>query len=462
MERAYVFLIIFFLVTFAQAQEISLLAFEGQRVSSVSLSKYEISYSKALIAAVEDSGVYYYRTEMDCRWQAMGLENRPVEDVYVQMRGTGPLDYFRIYASIFPECYAGKTNPVEPELVFYRDVLDSSEWVRADSRLTPPCIEYPIDMDGFDFGGQEPPRSVFACSHSKLYRLDDTVWTAIDPDSDAILSSQFVKTSSGRNQIFYGGSTAIMSPFLYYSEDNGLSWTEIADSAFWNTCDNSCYDLAISPPFPANMYLAMNGQVLASHDSGKTWQETGLKGFDAPVRGVVVAEDDLDYIFAWLQTDTATIYESNDAGATWNKIHNPDRQFIVNDIAYGMVGGMFQIYFATNNGLYVLPHLWDAIPSQPPALPLQFSLLQNMPNPFNPSTTISYRLNARIPVQLTIYNTLGQKVIDLVKENQLPGLHSVQWNGTDQVGRLLPSGVYYYRLCTSTGASQTCKMILLK
>ncbi len=460
MKRAFVFLTILVWGTFAQAQQIIPFAFQGQRVTSVTLSNNRIDYSKMLVAAVEDSGIYSFLTDMDCSWQPLGLTNRPVEKVYVQMRGTGPLDYFRVYASIFPECYTNKSNPAEPELIFYRDLLDSCDWVRADSGITPPCIEYLTDMDGFDFGGQEPPRPVFASSHTKLFRFDDSLWTAIAPDSDIILSPQFVKTSSATNQIFFGGSNASMSPFLYCSYDNGQSWTEIRDSVIRNSGDNTCYDLAIASQFPSNMYLAMNGRVLASHDSGQTWQETGLNGYDAPVRGV--GEYNLDYIFAWLQTDTATIYESNDAGDTWYRLHNPNRQFTINDIAYGTTAGMFQVYFATNTGLYVLPHLWDAISSQPPALPLRFSLLQNTPNPFNPSTFIRYRLNAQLSVRLAVYNILGQKVTELVNGNQLPGLHSVPWNGRDNTGRLLPSGVYYYRLSTANGESQTRKMILLK
>lgn len=76
----------------------------------------------------------------------------------------------------------------------------------------------------------------------------------------------------------------------------------------------------------------------------------------------------------------------------------------------------------------------------------QFFLEGNYPNPFNPSTTIVYNLPEPIHVTLTIYNSLGQKVRTLVRSQQKAGLHSIVWNGTNQNGHQVASGVYIYRL----------------
>ncbi|HTR99122.1 MAG TPA: T9SS type A sorting domain-containing protein, partial [Bacteroidota bacterium] len=77
----------------------------------------------------------------------------------------------------------------------------------------------------------------------------------------------------------------------------------------------------------------------------------------------------------------------------------------------------------------------------PAGTPSEFRLDQNYPNPFNPTTTIGYRLPAWEHVSLSVYNILGQHVRTLVEEDQAPGEHRVQFNGTG-----LASGVYFYRL----------------
>jgi hypothetical protein len=70
----------------------------------------------------------------------------------------------------------------------------------------------------------------------------------------------------------------------------------------------------------------------------------------------------------------------------------------------------------------------------------------NYPNPFNPMTTITYELDREVPVTLAIYNVLGQKVRDLVRGEIQNGLNEVKWDGHDNGGRGLGSGIYFYRL----------------
>ncbi|MFO7895715.1 MAG: C10 family peptidase [Candidatus Cloacimonadales bacterium] len=92
---------------------------------------------------------------------------------------------------------------------------------------------------------------------------------------------------------------------------------------------------------------------------------------------------------------------------------------------------------------------------------LQTSLESNYPNPFNPTTTISYNLAEEGEVELEIFNVKGQKVKTLVSEKQAAGTHSVVWNGKDNSGSNLSSGVYFYKLRSGSYTS-TRKMILLK
>ncbi len=94
-------------------------------------------------------------------------------------------------------------------------------------------------------------------------------------------------------------------------------------------------------------------------------------------------------------------------------------------------------------------------------IPAVTKLIGNHPNPFNPSTRISFSLREAGMVQLEIFNLLGQKVKTLVNEPYQAGNHDVTWNGQDDMGRDVGSGLYLYKLKTGRYTS-TKKMLLLK
>ncbi|GEM_PF-2103626 len=94
-------------------------------------------------------------------------------------------------------------------------------------------------------------------------------------------------------------------------------------------------------------------------------------------------------------------------------------------------------------------------------LPRKFALHPNIPNPFNPTTTISFELPERCDVNLEIYDLLGNKVITLANEELTAGEHRITWDGEDSYGRTAPSGVYFYRIKAGEN-SATRRMLLLK
>ncbi len=89
------------------------------------------------------------------------------------------------------------------------------------------------------------------------------------------------------------------------------------------------------------------------------------------------------------------------------------------------------------------------------------ALFQNSPNPFNPSTTISFQIPSIQSVKLEIYNVRGQRVKSLVNEKLSKGYHSFIWNGKNDMGKSVSSGIYFYRLTTDTH-HQVKKMMMLK
>ena len=94
-------------------------------------------------------------------------------------------------------------------------------------------------------------------------------------------------------------------------------------------------------------------------------------------------------------------------------------------------------------------------------VPVGTQLLGNYPNPFNPETTIRYNLQSADQVKLAIYNTKGQLVKTLINDNKAAGTHSVVWNGLDENGSAVSSGLYYYKMYAGKYSS-TKKMILMK
>jgi len=94
-------------------------------------------------------------------------------------------------------------------------------------------------------------------------------------------------------------------------------------------------------------------------------------------------------------------------------------------------------------------------------MPRNFSLAQNYPNPFNPTTTIKYTLQTNSQVTLKIYNVHGQEIRTLVNGNQTAGLKSIVWDGKNNDGQSVSSGVYLYRLAAGDYV-RSHKMILLK
>ncbi len=88
-------------------------------------------------------------------------------------------------------------------------------------------------------------------------------------------------------------------------------------------------------------------------------------------------------------------------------------------------------------------------------------LEQNMPNPFNPATTIAFTLTAASPAHLAVYDVQGRLVRTLVAADLAAGRHEVSWNGLDERGQHVPSGHYLYRL-EAGAASATRRMIVLK
>jgi hypothetical protein len=103
------------------------------------------------------------------------------------------------------------------------------------------------------------------------------------------------------------------------------------------------------------------------------------------------------------------------------------------------------------------PFALAAKPTEAP--PTRSSLSSNYPNPFNPETMIRYTLSQNGRARIAIYNNLGQRIRVLSDQEQQAGVYEVRWDGRDDQGRLVGSGVYFYQI-TINGFAETKKMVL--
>jgi hypothetical protein len=98
-------------------------------------------------------------------------------------------------------------------------------------------------------------------------------------------------------------------------------------------------------------------------------------------------------------------------------------------------------------------------------IPQKFELQQNYPNPFNPSTTVKFAIEKTAFADVAVYNVIGQKVKTLAAEVLNPGYYSATWNGTDESGQSVTSGVYFVRMVATgegTAFSDLRKLLLVK
>jgi len=188
--------------------------------------------------------------------------------------------------------------------------------------------------------------------------------------------------------------------------------------------------------------------IAVSGDNGITWSEVALlNSIDTPELAGMIPE----YVYP-----SETI---EDLGENHGKV----QLFFLDDNSFG---SSIQGFGETNGGTLMYASIdidfgpFDDVPGNPVA-PVTASLNQNYPNPFNPTTNISYELQQTQPVVLQVYNTKGQLVKTLVNETQTEGVHNVVWNGDDNSGNSVSSGVYFYKMKSSTFESAR-KMILMK
>jgi len=220
--------------------------------------------------------------------------------------------------------------------------------------------------------------------------------------------------------------------------------------------------LAIDPTDDRTVYVTLSGfgtsHVFKSTDGGGNWLDIGGGLPDVPTSAVIV--DPLYPEIVYVGNDIGVFYTA-DSGQHWNEyaLGLPDAVMAMD---LNIVAPDRKLRVSTyGNGVYerdLVDGALLAVDSLPSAL---VHLAQNRPNPFNPATSISYNLLRSLPVRLAVYDAAGRKVRTLVQGLEEAGEHSVNWDGRDDDGRQVPSGVYVYELRAGSELSSR-KMTLIR
>ncbi len=206
------------------------------------------------------------------------------------------------------------------------------------------------------------------------------------------------------------------------------------------------------------------------------------KAFD--LTGVISPQLSFWHKYQFWSGDTGLVEINTDGGKSWERLSafaDTQETWTQVNLLLDPYAGHSSVRFrfrlisdeaSTGDGWYIDDAQVNFQPTyveqEPTSVPQEFSLGQNYPNPFNPATTIPFTVHGsrfmvrgQIHTTLSIYNIRGQLVRTLVDQEMTPGKYSVMWDGKNQNGKEVSSGIYLYRLSTKD-ARITKKMLLLK
>jgi photosystem II stability/assembly factor-like uncharacterized protein len=273
-------------------------------------------------------------------------------------------------------------------------------------------------------------------------------------DGGQTWSPQTSGVTTTLNQLFFTDSSTGWAVgargVILHTADGGLNWAPQVSNAT-SSLNNLHFTDANN-----GWVVGSGGTVLRTSDGGATWERRDVIPSTASSSGVSFLDANTGWIIMSEQYSTAAILGTTDGGSTWTRtnlginIAFQALQFTSPQDGWGVSAGGAIIKFSENV---------TSVAEATAAVPDGFDLFRNYPNPFNPSTTITYALAHAADIELTIFNALGQHVRTLASGYQSTGAHSLSWDGRDDHGRQLGSGIYYYRL--AAGEMVQCRRMLL-
>jgi hypothetical protein len=200
--------------------------------------------------------------------------------------------------------------------------------------------------------------------------------------------------------------------------------------------------------------------VFRTTNLGASWQDISGNLPEAPVTVILVDPQYTDRLY--VGTDVGCFFTTN-TGASWLPMGTGLPNVAVSDMQLHQPTRIARAFTHGRSAWQIsLDSLVTTDVAEHTAPPTDFTLAQNFPNPFNPATTIPFSISRSAEVHLGVFDAAGREVKILVREQVPSGTHSVTWDGRDDTGKDVSSGVYFSRLLVNGGRQQMRKMLLLK
>ena len=244
---------------------------------------------------------------------------------------------------------------------------------------------------------------------------------------------------------------------IFRTTNGGSGWSDITG----DLPNRYPMDIAIDPRDSRIVYIAFGGfdttRVAKSTDAGVTWRHISTPLPNVPATAVAVDPFNTNHVY--VGTDLG-VFVSTDAGMAWTSFNDGLAEaVIVGDLVISPSNHSIRV--ATHsNGVYtrkLVSSIPTGVTEQPADVPTGFSLSQNFPNPFNPTTRITYSLADQVSVSLKVFDLTGREVSELVHQVEEAGSHTVEFDASR-----LSSGVYLYRLRVGNRIVDTKKALLLR
>ncbi|MDP8231743.1 MAG: FlgD immunoglobulin-like domain containing protein [Candidatus Zophobacter franzmannii] len=257
----------------------------------------------------------------------------------------------------------------------------------------------------------------------------------------------------------YGGTGSFMRSF-----NQGENWVDINVGVPENCCQT--FGLAIDQMNPNVVYAgtghySVNYRLMKTDNFGEIWSE--VLTTTSRISDILIDPNNNNHIYAAILEEGVMM--TGDSGLSWEDISEGlalgaqlsrfSNSFQVGDETKFCVGSYNRSAFI-NTMDAPLGLLDDSNPIED-----NLRSLTNYPNPFNPKTTISFNLTVGDKVELIIFNVRGQRVKELLNDDMKQGTNTVVWDGTDDYGNNISSGVYFFRVTTSD-EGHSRKILLMK
>ncbi|MDZ7292991.1 MAG: T9SS type A sorting domain-containing protein [candidate division KSB1 bacterium] len=253
---------------------------------------------------------------------------------------------------------------------------------------------------------------------------------------------------------------------VFHSTNNGDIWTAV------NTgLPNSALVFALAINSSGHVFAATGDGVYRSLDNGGNWAK--VLDFDGQTFYSLAINSTTQDIFAGsghiggfpFFSDWGDVFRSTNNGESWTHVASGLADYVyalaINIEGYIFAGTPEGGYRSTDNGQRWTLITFSTSVQAHERIPLEFGLHQNYPNPFNPSTTITYELPQAVEVKLVIFDLMGRHVRTLVNQRQPAGRYTITWDGRNEQGEALASGVYLYQLRAGNFV-QTRRMALVR